>query len=901
MKPWRAYLRYLMAYLLTATVLGCGDSPASAPIVLDTDAGAEVDAAGETDGEDTFVPTDATDDEDTNATDGTEDANAPDSIDEPMDVSVDEDIADPVDIEDPEDIPTDAAADSVEPSEEIDAEPGEDALEPIKALCAPCTTDSDCTQDAGAFCAKIAKTASACVTPCAGTCPDGYECSTAFTLDGTESEACVPVEGQCACTDDYVGAESFCWSTNDNGSCQGSKVCTASGWGPCSASTPAAETCGGGDENCDGSIDEENAEGCSTIFADGDGDGFGNETDFKCLCAASGNYTSLVAGDCNDEIKEVNPNATEVCNTLDDNCDDITDPVGSVGCETWWYDQDLDGWGKSSESICACAPTGKYTSQQPGDCTDTDGLTNPDQPCGPSVCNIFIVSGGCPPGACDTPNISKPCPGALVCADSSSCRTTCASNVHCQPGFYCAAGACVAELAAGSPCTLDAECATQNCGNGFCCTGSNNCCNGNSTACDDQNPCTDQVCNSDFTCSYSFNNAPCGEQKCDGLNFIQPGTCDAGTCVQSSIECLSLDDPCQTPTCDNAAGCGVNTLAEGTVCAADACIGFELFEAKTCDAQGQCTVGGGTIPCPNALVCASDGSPQCATSCTGDEGCQPDSFCINANCEEKKLDGVSCGGDNECKSDSCIDSICCGGCCDYGTLGTNKYGQAAEICEDIVFEGKNSCARVISSFGNFTPGDIAPALNDSAFTQLSTGVAAQVSNQQYGENQNTDGPDPDGTATIANDLCGFTATFTAPADAQGFAFDFIFFSSEYPEYVGSEFNDTFNVMMTSDQYDNENIAFDNTGAPISINVAFFDICNGAGCTSPGSALLGTGYNGWIGGSTGWLTTTVPISGGEEFTLRFVIYDEGDHFFDSDVLINNFRWLEFVSGTGPVTE
>jgi hypothetical protein len=337
------------------------------------------------------------------------------------------------------------------------------------------------------------------------------------------------------------------------------------------------------------------------------------------------------------------------------------------------------------------------------------------------------------------------------------------------------------------------------------------------------------------------------------------------------------------------------------VCEANACIGFELYETKTCDAQGECTGGGATVACPDAFICAPDGSPQCATSCIDDQGCQPDSFCNASACEEKKLDGETCTGDNECKSDSCQDGICCGGCCDFGTLGTNQYSRAAEICEGHNFEGKGSCARVISSFGNFAPGDIAPMLNDSAFVQLSTGVASQIGNQQQGENQNTNGPDPDNTVNIAYDLCGFTVNFTAPAGVQGFAFDFIFFSSEYPEWVGTQYNDSFNVMMTSDLYDNQNIAFDNTGAPISINVAFFDICNGAGCTTPGSALAGTGYNGGIGGSTGWLTTTVPISAGEEFTLRFVIYDEGDPIFDSDVLINNFRWLEFVSGTGPVTE
>ena len=38
-------------------------------------------------------------------------------------------------------------------------------------------------------------------------------------------------------------------------------------------------------------------------------------------------------------------------------------------------------------------------------------------------------------------------------------------------------------------------------------------------------------------------------------------------------------------------------------------------------------------------------------------------------------------------------------------------------------------------------------------------------------------------------------------------------------------------------------------------------------------------------------TTVPIQGGEEFTIRFVIWDTGDFRFDSTVLIDNFRWVD----------
>ena len=44
-----------------------------------------------------------------------------------------------------------------------------------------------------------------------------------------------------------------------------------------------------------------------------------------------------------------------------------------------------------------------------------------------------------------------------------------------------------------------------------------------------------------------------------------------------------------------------------------------------------------------------------------------------------------------------------------------------------------------------------------------------------------------------------------------------------------------------------------------------------------------------GGGTGWLTTTAPVTPGETLHLRFMIFDEGDHIYDSAVILDNFRW------------
>jgi hypothetical protein len=92
------------------------------------------------------------------------------------------------------------------------------------------------------------------------------------------------------------------------------------------------------------------------------------------------------------------------------------------------------------------------------------------------------------------------------------------------------------------------------------------------------------------------------------------------------------------------------------------------------------------------------------------------------------------------------------------------------------------------------------------------------------------------------------------------------------------------------------------GNPVSINVGFFTVCaigsGSAGCTGA-AELTGTGYEN-DGGGTGWLTTTAPVKPGEKIVLRFVIWDEGDHILDSQVLIDNFRWrLEAIDD--PTTE
>ena len=141
----------------------------------------------------------------------------------------------------------------------------------------------------------------------------------------------------------------------------------------------ALELCNDVDDDCDGQSDEgENNQGCTDYYLDEDEDGYGVTEDSKCFCHAQSNYTTTAPGDCNDYDATIHPTASEICNQIDDNCDEIIDPPDSGGCETYYRDEDGDGFGANGDTQCLCIPQYPYVENGGGDCDDTDYNVNPN-------------------------------------------------------------------------------------------------------------------------------------------------------------------------------------------------------------------------------------------------------------------------------------------------------------------------------------------------------------------------------------------------------------------------------------------------------------------------------------------------------------------------------------------
>ncbi|MCK6505149.1 putative metal-binding motif-containing protein [Myxococcota bacterium] len=134
----------------------------------------------------------------------------------------------------------------------------------------------------------------------------------------------------------------------------------------------AAELCDEVDNDCDDAVDEGLT---GAFYVDADGDGYGDPSRIVEACELEPGLADN-PDDCDDTDDDVHPDAAELCNGQDDDCDELLDEPDAFDARTWYLDEDQDGWGDEEKTTVACDAPELYTDTF-GDCDDEDDAVNP--------------------------------------------------------------------------------------------------------------------------------------------------------------------------------------------------------------------------------------------------------------------------------------------------------------------------------------------------------------------------------------------------------------------------------------------------------------------------------------------------------------------------------------------
>jgi hypothetical protein len=138
----------------------------------------------------------------------------------------------------------------------------------------------------------------------------------------------------------------------------------------------AVEECDEIDNDCDSEVDEDVM---ITVYADADGDGYGEDSKGESACEAGSGQVEI-AGDCDDSDSEMHPGASEICDGMDNDCDDLVDDddvIDDPSAETFYADADDDNSGDPDSPRAACEEPEGYVDNA-DDCDDDDRMIKPD-------------------------------------------------------------------------------------------------------------------------------------------------------------------------------------------------------------------------------------------------------------------------------------------------------------------------------------------------------------------------------------------------------------------------------------------------------------------------------------------------------------------------------------------
>lgn len=254
------------------------------------------------------------------------------------------------------------------------AEDGADAMGCVAAS-DPCGTDEDCDEDEDRCVVRDCATPDADMDGFAAAACGGDDCDDddpsrfpgnveVCDAEGLDEDCDPSTLGPDGDGDGFESTE--CCNVQDDGELLCGEDCDDARAG---ANPGAPDGCGGGDQDCDGTIDEEPD---AVFYRDQDNDTYGVDDDTVMACSLPSGYAAR-GGDCADDpfedarANERNPGESEICNEIDDDCDGGVDEGLSCDCTTpgaerdCGFDPSLDGIGICRLGTQMCQTSGMWT------------------------------------------------------------------------------------------------------------------------------------------------------------------------------------------------------------------------------------------------------------------------------------------------------------------------------------------------------------------------------------------------------------------------------------------------------------------------------------------------------------------------------------------------------------
>jgi hypothetical protein len=632
---------------------------------------------------------------------------------------------------------------------------------------------------------------------------DGYYASStsACTNPGSGYTATQGINGDCndAVAGINAGATEICGNSIDE-DCSGADLsCSTEGcMVPVACNYDAAAT-----------IDNGSCTYASLTYfidADADGVGAGNAVLF---CSNPGAGYSLLETDCDDNNAAISPNAIEICNGLDENCNGESDEFVTT---TYYIDADADGFGDLNNAVQECALPVGYVSNF-DDCDD-NAVTYLDAD--------NDGEGSVTADACGVAN-------NLDCNDNAAAINTSAED--------------------------------------FCENGIDENCNGTDEICTGIPGCTDMMaCNYDATATQ--NNGSCTYATMWYLDLDMDGYASEvlSACTSPGVDYTSTvlvlndcDDtdltinPGATDVCEN--GIDEDCSGADAVCSLEGCT-----DATACNYNASATVDNGS--CSYAIMWYLDADADgyyvsSQSSCTNpgmgysdvmgvDGDCDDAVASINAAAVEICGDGIdqNCDGlDDACAILGCIDVTACNfeplateddGSCFFSTdwyLDLDLDGYASEMLNACTSPGVDYTSTVlVLNDCDDTDATINPGATDVCENGIDEDCSGADASCTIEGCTDATACNYDAAATVDNGSCTYSSTWYLDADADGY-YTITIQSCVSP---GVTFN---NIGGTQGDCD-DNLANVNAGAPEICGNDVDENCDGTleqcqpGCPNP---------------------------------------------------------------------